>query len=142
MYSKSGCRLVQPYEHPSRIVQHDGGFTLLELMTVVTIIGILTTLAMPNYELSVKKARETALKQTLFVLRDVIDQYRADQGKYPKTLTDLTAAGYVRVLPTDPLTRSNTTWQEIPDSVESGISDVHSGSPLVSMLDGRPYNEW
>jgi|CXWL01.1.fsa_nt_gi general secretion pathway protein G len=125
-----------------RLVKNVGGFTLLELMTAVTIIGILATLAVPNYELSVKKAREGALKQTLFVLRDVIDKYRADKGKYPQVLADLVTAGYLRSLPIDPMTRSNQTWQEIPDSIESGIFDVHSGSKLVSMSDGKPYNEW
>ena len=125
-----------------RVIKHAGGFTLLELMTVVTIIGILATLAVPNYQLSVKKAREGALKQALFVLRDVIDQYRADKGKYPPALADLVTAGYLRSLPADPITRSTQTWQEIPDDREGGIFDVHSGSPLVSISDGTPYNEW
>ena len=118
------------------------GFTLLELMTVVTIIGILTTLAVPNYELRVTKAREGALKQTLFVLRDVIDNYRADKGTYPQALTDLVTAGYLRSVPPDPITRSTQSWQEIQDSSERGISDVHSGSQLVSISDGKPYNDW
>jgi general secretion pathway protein G len=118
------------------------GFTLLEMMAVVTIAGILATLAIPTYSYSLLKARETALKQGLFVLRDVIDQYRADRGKYPQTLADLTSAGYLRMLPADPFTRSSTTWQEIPDQIEGGISDVHSGSTLVSVSDGKPYNEW
>jgi general secretion pathway protein G len=112
------------------------------MMVVVTIMGILATLAIPNYTATVTKAREAALKQGLFLLRDVIDQYRADRGKYPQALTDLTAAGYLRSLPTDPFTRSTTTWQEIPDQVEGGIFDVHSGSTLVSVVDGKPYNEW
>ena len=128
--------------HGSRIITSTAGFTLLELMTVVTIIGILTTLAVPNYELRVTKAREGALKQTLFVLRDVIDNYRADKGKYPQALTDLVTAGYLRSVPSDPITRSTQSWQEISDSIESGISDVHSGSQLVSISDGKPYNEW
>lgn len=128
--------------HVRRLLKSTAGFTLLELMTAVTIIGILATLAMPNYELSVKKAREGVLKQTLFVLRDVIDKYRADKGTYPQALADLITTGYLRSLPTDPITRSNQTWQEIQDSVEKGISDVHSGSPLVSISDGKPYNEW
>ena len=125
-----------------RIIRSAGGFTLLELMTAVTIIGILATLAVPNYELRVKKAREGALKQTLFVLRDVIDKYRADKGQYPQTLTDLVSAEYLRTVPVDPITRSTQTWQEIPHSTEKGIFDVHSGSKLVSISDGRPYNEW
>lgn len=128
--------------HGLRFLKSTAGFTLLELMTVVTIIGILATLAMPNYELSVKKSREGVLKQTLFVMRDVIDKYRTDKGKYPQALADLITSGYLRSLPTDPITRSNQTWQEIQDSVEKGISDVHSGSQLVSILDGKPYNEW
>ena len=128
--------------HGFRIITSTAGFTLLELMTVVTIIGILTTLAVPNYELRVTKAREGALKQTLFVLRDVIDNYRADKGKYPQALTDLVTAGYLRSVPPDPITRSTQSWQEIQDSIERGISDVHSGSQLVSISDGKPYNEW
>ena len=121
---------------------HSAGFTLLEMMIVVTIIGILATLAVPNYTSTVVKAREAALKQGLFVMRDVIDQYRADLGKYPQTLADLSTAGYLRSLPTDPFTRSTSTWQEMPDQVEGGIFDVHSGSQLVSVSDGKPYNEW
>ena len=123
-------------------LRDSAGFTLLEMMVVVSIVGILATLAIPNYTATVTKAREAALKQGLFLLRDVIDQYRADRGKYPQTLTDLSAAGYLRILPTDPFTRSTDTWQEITDQVEGGISDVHSGSQLVSVLDGKPYNEW
>lgn len=125
-----------------RGIKSTAGFTLLELMTAVTIIGILATLAVPSYELRVTKARESALKQTLFVLRDVIDQYRADKGKYPQTLMDLVAAEYLRSVPMDPVTRSNQTWQEIPHAIEKGIFDVHSGSKLVSSSDGKPYNEW
>lgn len=121
---------------------HSAGFTLLEMMIVVTIIGILATLAVPNYTSTVVKAREAALKQGLFVIRDVIDQYRADRGTYPQTLTDLSAAGYLRALPTDPFTRSTSTWQEIADQIDGGIIDVHSGSMLVSVSDGTPYNEW
>ena len=121
---------------------HSAGFTLLEMMIVVTVIGILATLAVPNYTATVVKAREAALKQGLFVIRDVIDQYRADRGKYPQALTDLSAAGYLRALPTDPFTRSTSTWQEIADQIDGGIIDVHSGSTLVSVSDGTPYNEW
>ena len=123
-------------------LRDSAGFTLLEMMVVVSIVGILATLAVPNYTYTVVKAREAALKQGLFVMRDVIDQYRADRGKYPPALTDLSAAGYLRSLPTDPFTKSTSTWQEIPDQAEGGIFDVHSGSTLVSVSDGKPYNEW
>lgn len=132
-----------PVKPRSRVLGRDEkGFTLLEMMAVVTIAGILATLAIPTYSYSLLKAREAALKQGLFVLRDVIDQYRADHGKYPQALADLATTGYLRILPMDPFTRSTTTWQEIPDQIEGGISDVHSGSQLVSVSDGKPYNEW
>lgn len=125
----------------ARLVKSVHGFTLVELATVVTIIGILATLAVPNYQYSTQKAREAVLKQTLFVLRDVIDKYRGDKGKYPPTLADLVTAGYLRVVPADPLTGSASTWQEMQEDQEGGIWDVHSGSPLVSLANG-PYNEW
>ncbi len=119
----------------------DEGYTLLELMIVVTILGILVTLAEPMWEQSVIKAREASLKQTLFTIRDVLDQYRADRGKFPRALMEVVTAGYLRQIPVDPFTRSIATWQEIPDETEGGISDVHSGSPLVG-TEGTPYNQW
>jgi general secretion pathway protein G len=117
------------------------GFTLVELMVVVTIAGILVTLAEPSFRQSVWKAKEAALKQNLFTLRDVIDQYRADQGAYPPALADLQSAGYLRRIPADPITSSDGTWQLILDETAGGIFDVHSGSDLVAM-NGTPYNEW
>jgi general secretion pathway protein G len=122
-------------------VGEQSGFTLLELMTIIVIIGILVTLAVPSYQQSVIKAREAVLKQDLFTLRDVLDQYRADQGKYPSTLTDLVKVGYLRTIPVDPFTRSGSTWQETMESTEGGIFDIHSGSTLVA-TNGTPYNEW
>jgi general secretion pathway protein G len=119
----------------------EGGYTLLELMIVVTIVAILATLAEPMWQESVMKAREASLKQTLFTVRDVLDQYRADRGKYPQALTEVISAGYLRQMPADPFTKSTTTWQEIPAEREGGVFDVHSGSPLVS-TDGTPYNQW
>lgn len=120
---------------------YEHGFTLLELMTVVTIVGILATLAEPSFHHSIIKAREAALKQSLFTMRDVIDQHRADHGNYPQSLNDLKTVGYLRSIPVDPFTKSVTAWQEIMDENEGGIIDVHSGSPLVG-LDGIPYNQW
>jgi|SRR5690349_9611911 len=118
-----------------------GGFTLIELLIVVSIVGILATLAAPSYQASVIKAREAALQQDLFTLRDVLDQHRADQGKYPPSLQSLVGAGYLRAIPKDPFTGSSTTWQEITDAAEGGIFDVFSGSEFVG-TNGTPYNRW
>ena len=123
------------------ILSQQDGFTLLELMVVVTIAGILATLAEPSFSQSVLRAREAALKQNLFTMRDVIDQFRADTSKYPENLSDLKDAGYIRQIPIDPFTKANSTWQEILDEVDGGIFDIHSGSDLVA-LSGTPYNEW
>ncbi|HLZ32387.1 MAG TPA: prepilin-type N-terminal cleavage/methylation domain-containing protein [Nitrospira sp.] len=117
------------------------GFTLLELMIVVAIIGILATIAIPTYQSSVIKAREAVLRQDLFTLRDVLDQHRADQGKYPPSLQSLVSAGYLRAVPKDPFTNSETTWQEMTDATEGGIFDVFSGSEFVG-TNGTPYNRW
>ena len=117
------------------------GFTLLELMIVVSIIGILATLAVPSYQSSVVKAKEAALRQDLSTLRDVLDQHKADQGKYPPSLTALMSAGYLRGIPKDPFTGSITTWQEISDPVEGGVVDIFSGAEFVG-TNGTPYNRW
>jgi len=119
----------------------DAGFTILELMMVITIAGILLTLAEPSLSNTIIRAREASLKQNLFTMRDVIDQFRADTGKYPPTLADLKSVGYLKRMPVDPFTRSDATWQEIQDQAESGVFDVHSGSDLVGS-NGVPYNQW
>ncbi len=119
------------------------GFTLLELIIVISIIGILLTIAQPTYKNSVIKAKETVLRENLFALRSAIDQYYADNQKYPDSLELLVSKGYLRSIPKDPFTDSNTTWilvnSPIPD--ESGIYDVKSGSNQIS-LSGTPYREW
>jgi general secretion pathway protein G len=117
------------------------GFTLLELMIVVTIIGILATLAVPSYQSSVVKAKEAALRQDLSTFRDVLDQHKADQGKYPPSLSALVSAGYLRGIPKDPFTGAMTTWQEITDPVEGGVVDIFSGAEYVG-TNGTPYNRW
>jgi len=123
------------------VERQESGFTLLELMIVVSIIGILATFAVPSYRQSVVKAREAVLQQDLATMRDVLDQYRADRGKYPPSLKEIVTAGYLRAVPVDPITRSASTWQEILDETDGGIFDVHSGADLVAS-NGTPYNQW
>lgn len=119
------------------------GFTLIEMLTVIAIIGILASIATPSFIRSVTRAKEASLRNSLFVLRDVIDQYYADHGNYPDSLEVLVEEKYIRSIPKDPFTGSRETWILIPpqEAGESGVYDVHSGSDRVSLY-GTPYNEW
>jgi general secretion pathway protein G len=144
----------------------DGGFTLLELIIVIAIIGILAAIAMPQMKDMPTRANEAVLKTNLHTLRDVIDQYYGDKGHYPQTLQALVDAGYLRALPTDPITKKNDTWVPVfedadkaqgddsgaggdkgdagdsgADTGQPGIVDVHSGAEGNS-LSGTPYKEW
>lgn len=121
--------------------QDANGFTMIELLIVVSIVGILATMAVPSYQGTLLRAREAALRQDLFTMRDVLDQHRGDQGKYPSSLQALVAAGYLRAVPNDPFTNSATTWQEITTPAEEGVADVFSGSDLVGTNE-VPYNRW
>ena len=118
------------------------GFTLLEILVVISIIGILATLAQPSYERYVIKAREAALRQQLHEMRSAIDQHYADRSAFPESLETLAEAGYLPRVPVDPMTRQSDWIRMPPVPPEKGnVADVHSASDLVS-LDGTPYNEW
>ena len=124
------------------------GFTLIELMVVMSIIVTLSTLALVQYRHSVNLAREGVLKDDLFKMRDAIDQYYADKNQYPATLDSLVSDGYLRAMPQDPMTRSTTTWQAVlaePDSsnpsAQPGVFDVKSGSDQAA-ADGTKYSDW
>jgi general secretion pathway protein G len=118
------------------------GFTLIELLVVMAIIGLLLALALPRYFQSVDRARETALRHDLAVMREAIDKYRADRGQYPENLDALSGLGYVRAVPVDPLTERADTWQLIAaPEPESGVADVRSGAPGTGS-DGSAYADW
>lgn len=124
------------------------GFTLIELLIVMTIIGILASIAVPSYQRNVIKARETVLMENLYQMRRAIDAHYADKLKYPDSLDDLVDARYLRMIPNDPFTGDRESWEIIPPEAdaegqiaEGSVYDVRSGSDLIG-LDGRPYNEW
>jgi general secretion pathway protein G len=127
------------------------GFTLIEMVIVFTLIGILVALGLPQYKYSLVKARESVLREDLFEFRKLIDQYYQDKDKYPASLDALVQDGYLRMIPTDPMTKSATTWVEVretppadeyvlPDTL--GVIDVKSGSDQKSPIDGTLYNTW
>jgi len=124
------------------------GFTLIELIIVIAIMGILLAVAIPVYQTHLRHANEAVLKEDLYTLRNAIDQYTQDKAKAPQSLDDIVSAGYLRMLPKDPFTNSNTSWQPVQEDVmESvdqtapGISDVHSGSNATS-TEGTAYSSW
>jgi general secretion pathway protein G len=128
--------------------RHREGFTLVELMVVMLIIAILASIAIPAYVASIRAAKEAVLRENLHVMRDAIDSYTNDKDKAPQSLDDLVSAGYLKVVPKDPMTASNSTWvptmddtlQNV-DQTDPGMTDVHSGSDQPGS-DGQPYNTW
>jgi general secretion pathway protein G len=133
---------------PVRHTNRSQGFTLIEMLIVISLVMILVAIAVPNYQRSIMRAKESVLKQDLFQLRSLISQYTLDKQKAPQALDDLITAGYLKQIPIDPMTNARDTWtvdQEDTllsvDQQEPGISDVHSGSNAISS-DGTAYSTW
>ena len=143
-----GPRIPEPRPQGGRA----GGFTLIELIVVVAIIGILAAIAVPAMRTAPQRAREAALREDLFTIRSCLDQFHADRGRYPTSLDEMVSMGYLRTMPFDPITHSRDTWvvayeeetsgdQSGQQQSTPGIIDVHSGSDGVA-LDGTKYADW
>lgn len=119
------------------------GFTLIEMLVVMAIMATLLAIAAPRYFDSMERAKETALRADLRILREALDKFHADTGTWPRELQNLVAARYLRELPVDPVTGAATTWQAIgnPDGSVPGVYDVHSGAPGIAH-DGTAYSTW
>ena len=119
------------------------GFTLIELLVVFAVIALLVSIVAPRYFNSVEKSKETVLKQDLSTMRDALDKYYGDTGKYPDALEDLVSKKYLRKLPVDPITESAETWAIVPpeDTEKGGVFDIHSGAS-GNARDGTPYSSW
>lgn len=131
-----------------RVRARKKGFSLIELLIVMSILGILAAIATPSYQRHLIKAREAVLAEDLYQMRDAIDQFFSDHMRYPDNLEELVSSKYLRQLPKDPFTRSDQSWQVKPpetdlegETVGGSVFDVFSGSDLVG-LNGIPYREW
>ena len=127
----------------SRNLHDHRGFTLIELLVVMSIIGMLLTIAVPHYFRTIRHSKETVLRHDLSVMRESIDKYYADLGRYPDTLPDLVDKHYIRSVPVDPFTRTAASWLLVPsdDPDHPGLRDIHSGSPDLA-FDGSPFVSW
>jgi general secretion pathway protein G len=149
-FSRKTARLIKrdrPTASPDRRIPEQG-FTLIEMIIVISIVMILSSIAIPIYKLHVLHAREAVLKEDLYSMRNAIDQYTQDKNKAPQSLDDLVQAGYLRGIPKDPFTNATDGWQPVTDDsiqqmgqTDTGITDVHSGSNAVSS-DGSAYSSW
>jgi general secretion pathway protein G len=131
-----------------RIRTGRSGFTMIELLIVMAVITILVSMAVPFYQKSIIRSKESVLKNNLFTMRTVIDEYTMDKGKAPQSLQDLVSEGYLRNVPVDPMTASDQSWKIVMEDAtssvsqnEPGIFDVRSGSDKTS-LEGTPYADW
>ncbi len=130
------------------------GFTMIEMLIVVALVGIMATIALPSFKHSTQKAREAVLREDLWVMRDVIDQFYTDHARYPASLDEIAELGYMRAVPIDPITGSRDTWEvsyealdeeadeDSPELEEPGVTDIHSGSTQRAMDGTTFYNEW
>ena len=142
-------RSARPYSAalPAERPRSVAGWTLIELVVVVSLMSVLAAVAMVGYGTAVTRAREAVLKENLFRMRDAIDQYHADRSEYPPGLESLVSEGYLRAIPEDPFTRSTATWQVVlaeydpANPLAQGVFDVRSGAAGTG-LDGTAYAEW
>jgi general secretion pathway protein G len=139
---------LSPARATPRAAEAEHGFTLLELMIVMIVIGILAAIAIPSYTAAVQHAKEAVLRTDLHVMRAAIDSYTVDKQKAPQQLDDLVQSGYLKVMPVDPFTLRSDTWVTSQsdtlmslDQTEAGIDDVHSGAQMTAS-DGTSYNTW
>ena len=143
-------KLVRRQETPGpRLRGHDVfracakhvGFTLIELIVVMTIVAMLVTIAMPRYFAHLERSKETVLKADLAVMREALDKFYGDQGRYPESLDELVKRRYIRAIPVDPLTESATTWTAMSDPARGGLYDVRSGATGTA-AGGTRYADW